>query len=533
MCLLLSAHLFFIYFLGKEMKNMKKQLKTIVKPAITAVLLMALLASCFSMTGVSAAEDYEEETAQLYSISGDGSEEDPFVISTQEDLMLVSDFPDCCFVLANDLEVTGDWEPLCALTDPFSGTFDGNGHTISGVSITKDYEYNGLFAQNSGTIRNVDLDISISRSGIPAQRYFGTIVGQNNAAGIIENCNVNYSVAVSCSANYSRVSSFVGGITGTNDGKVTHCRASGSVTPKGGKYDDSFYRFYVGGLTGDGNGGTFTECYAEITVPSSAYSHLGGFVGSSSKKDICTFERCATFPMFTVGAQTTAYGVGPCGTFTDCYIIGSSTASALCGFSSDRSTTTNCYSVMSGVTYGFNTNGTETNCFYDKTVSGCTNTGHGEPKTTAAMKMKATYTKAGWDFENVWGIDPAINDGYPYLLWEYAEEEEPEDEPETYAVTFDANGGDGAPASQVKTEGEDLVLSFVVPEHEQYTFNGWLGSDGNTYQPRDTYSADAELTLTAQWTEAVKPVFGDLNGDGKLDLLDLNIMMQAIAAMLS
>ena len=57
-------------------------------------------------------------------------------------------------------------------------------------------------------------------------------------------------------------------------------------------------------------------------------------------------------------------------------------------------------------------------CYYDKTISGLTSTSYGTPKSTAAMKMKQTYAN-DWDFENTWGIDKSINNGYPYLLWEY------------------------------------------------------------------------------------------------------------------
>ena len=54
---------------------------------------------------------------------------------------------------------------------------------------------------------------------------------------------------------------------------------------------------------------------------------------------------------------------------------------------------------------------------YDQETSGQSDTGKGEPRTTAEMKTQSTYTD--WDFEAVWGIDPAKNDGYPYLLWQY------------------------------------------------------------------------------------------------------------------
>lgn len=70
---------------------------------------------------------------------------------------------------------------------------------------------------------------------------------------------------------------------------------------------------------------------------------------------------------------------------------------------------------------------------------------------------------------------------------------------DSYNVTFSANGGTGVPATQVKWYNESLTISTTVPTRDKYNFLGWLGSDGNTYQPGATYTGNAALTLTAQW----------------------------------
>ena len=69
---------------------------------------------------------------------------------------------------------------------------------------------------------------------------------------------------------------------------------------------------------------------------------------------------------------------------------------------------------------------TITTSYYDKTISEMTDTSYGTPKSIAAMKMKQTYEN-DWDFETIWSINKNINDGYPYLLWEYdsVEQEKP------------------------------------------------------------------------------------------------------------
>ena len=70
-----------------------------------------------------------------------------------------------------------------------------------------------------------------------------------------------------------------------------------------------------------------------------------------------------------------------------------------------------------------------------------------------------------------------------------------------YSVTYNADGGSPTPDTQTKMEGVDLVLSDAVPEKAGYAFDNWLGDDSNSYDPGDTYSGNADLALTAQYTQ--------------------------------
>lgn len=81
-----------------------------------------------------------------------------------------------------------------------------------------------------------------------------------------------------------------------------------------------------------------------------------------------------------------------------------------------------------------------------------------------------------------------------YAVWQYALE--------TYSITYNANGGSGAPGGQIKTEGVSIVLSLVKPTRYPYRFLSWntaANGSGTTYIPGATYSTDAPLTLYAQW----------------------------------
>lgn len=80
--------------------------------------------------------------------------------------------------------------------------------------------------------------------------------------------------------------------------------------------------------------------------------------------------------------------------------------------------------------------------------------------------------------------------------------EEPVEIPETYTVTYDANGGSGAPSSQTKTENIDLTLSSTKPTKEGYTFVNWntkKDGTGTSYDAGAVYSGNANITLYAQY----------------------------------
>lgn len=78
----------------------------------------------------------------------------------------------------------------------------------------------------------------------------------------------------------------------------------------------------------------------------------------------------------------------------------------------------------------------------------------------------------------------------------------------TYTVAFNANGGTGAPAAQTKTHGTALTLSSTVPTFTGYVFDGWATTQGGAvvYQPGDSYTTNADVTLYAVWEVAAAPL---------------------------
>lgn len=150
---------------------------------------------------------------------------------------------------------------------------------------------------------------------------------------------------------------------------------------------------------------------------------------------------------------------------------------------------------------------------YDANASGDTVTNMPNP-------IKQTYDKAQSSYTIASSIP--VRDGYTFLGWSTSEDGnygqyQPggvlpsvdggvtlyavwiDNGP--YTLSYDANGGTGAPDAQTKIKGTDLLLSTVVPTRDRYKFTGWKCSfNSSVYQPGDTYKLDVKCTFTAQWT---------------------------------
>ena len=222
-----------------------------------------------------------------------------------------------------------EWTPIATNASPYTGIFEGQNHTISGLYFKQETSFVGLFSANSGKIANV----GILDSYFYGQPYFGVqvggVCGYNTAKGAITNC---YNTGI------VRGSEAVGGVCGSNYGIITNCSNTGNV----GEDDDS-----VGGVCGS-NYGTITNCNNAGIVSGKMY--VGGVCGKNSNG----------------------------GTVTNCYNVGSVSGTYYVGGMSgenDNGTITNCYNAgsVSGTGYvggvsGENYGGTITNCYYDSTI---------------------------------------------------------------------------------------------------------------------------------------------------------------------
>ena len=336
-------------------------------------LLSFLLALCLVMALVpmtAFAEDaqntnvWDGSTAAAFA-GGTGTAEDPYQIANGAQLAYLASsvnngetYEEKNFVLTANIDLNGlPWTPIAnSFSDAllggsdyrvFAGNFDGNGYTISNVSIgseTTPFESDvfGLFGATEGKISNLNLDtVSIhgiakiaSRGAVVA--FAGGLVGYSG--GSIENCHVTgLTMDMSAPSNVYAAAYWVGGLVGALDGTqlINECSVSGSITEKAGKGS-------IGGLIGElGKAAKITYSRSNVTINVKADSYggadVGGFIGKGNgKTDAETVIRnCYATGNVTGGAYTGGFAGGLWGlNIKNCYASGnvSQAAAAMASF---------------------------------------------------------------------------------------------------------------------------------------------------------------------------------------------------------
>ena len=205
--------------------------------------------------------------------------------------------------LTADIDLTGkDWSPIGTnFYNSYTGTFDGGGHTIMGLTVTTNDQYVGLFGRlgKAGTVKNVVMD-GIQITCNHRLGYAGGVAGFS-WGGTIENCSVSGSVSgticaggvvgIQWEASITGCSSSatvkgmvqVGGVAGeTNSGAtMAACYATGNVTIE----INPAKNIAGGSLVGMNAGSSLLACYATGNVTSTGsstgYMHIGGFLGNN------------------------------------------------------------------------------------------------------------------------------------------------------------------------------------------------------------------------------------------------------------
>ena len=162
-------------------------------------------------TLVQSYNDYSYQTkltlTKTYNLDGDGTIDSPYIINNQEELKLMSDNLSAYYKLNNDIVLTEDWIPVGTMEDPFTGGFDGNGHTISNLtSNSTNLDYIGLFGYVNA-LENSSIyfkNITIKDANISGINEVGILIGhlqiQNNSNILIDSI---YMIDGFLSGNYA------------------------------------------------------------------------------------------------------------------------------------------------------------------------------------------------------------------------------------------------------------------------------------------------------------------------------------------
>jgi len=506
--------------------------------------------------------------AQGFSGSGSGTSDDPYRIFNADQLNQVRNFlgkTDVFFSLEADIDLAPwlaennpyeGWQPIGTESSPFQGAFNGNGHTISNLTINRPETDNvGLFGycQNGATIRKVIL----SNCSVIGKNYVGSIIGCVKAKFM----GSSASEILITNESFGAVSgvAYVGGVCGYAlcDDPTTltfsECNVYATITGNN----------CIGGIIGDGYG----DYRNPINISSASFggilngnNNVGGIIGLC--EHYASIDECMTFA--TINGEKYVGGIAGfldrgAGVIeinnclvTSELIIGKSDVGGICGFGDDgTSTITKCYTNIRRIIgnadiYGIGandspyvkscvaingiltansstmnasinrigpspnngTNGTSNenkawvltkmllNDEEQKPVEGLadgTNIG------LSALKLKATYQGLGWDFDNVWEIQET--ETFPYFKTQTA--------PPYFTGTLKAG--------QTEISGqcvEDGTVTIRIGDKE-YSAQ----SSGNTW----TVTVDplqggetAEITVRADGKMPSYPVFADieLTGNG-------------------
>lgn len=286
-------------------------------------------------------DDWNSTT--LWDFNGEGSEVNPFLISTQEDLFHLSVFVNSgnnytgnYFKLTSNLTLTlnqeqpfapiGTYNTETQKANYFAGIFDGDNHFISGFTLNTTDNYQGLFGYSTGTIKNLGISCNIQGGN-----YVGGICGYNT--GVIENC---YNMGT-----VSGNGGYIGGIVGVQNGLVNKCYNLGNVVGA-----NQTFGLSVGGIAGINlSAGKVQNSFNLGQVAGNNYQWIGGIVGQNHGEIKNVFSQGDVSGAYYVGGVAGQNGGGE----------------IVCAYSSGKVTG---YNSFVGAVVGDNNNGVISNTYY-------------------------------------------------------------------------------------------------------------------------------------------------------------------------
>ena len=322
---------------------------------------------------------------------GNGTAENPYLISTPAQLNAVRNNLTAHYRMINDIDLAGwgDWEPIGESSAyRFSGIFDGNGCVIKNMTVNKNSGNSnasaGLFGylrgatiQNIGTINATVTSTSTSTTLADASAFAGGIAGYITSSAI-SNCYTSGEVNATTTGSSSAWSGGIVGYSSSSVSSINECYNIGAISAT-----SVSEQAFAGGIAGNSNS-QIINCYniGEINAVSDySAARAGGIVGFATSM------------------------------VSNCYNMGNVKATAI---------------VMPTYAYGGGIEGAGDpinaamiNCYYLNTLAtavyGKDDNSFSNVLSLTPTQMEQQSSFVGFDFTNTWAINPSINNGYPYL----------------------------------------------------------------------------------------------------------------------
>lgn len=448
-------------------------------------------------------------TSNIYIEIGDGSKEAPYFIDSYEDLILIG-AEDSTFgasnyyILKQDINIPVPMKPLLA-DGEFTGSFDGNNYTITGLTISEagESKFAGLFGKigDTGvvsklTLKNVNINGQFSSVGAIAGMNLGTITRCEVLTGIVQSSLEGASVGGICGVvRYSNA----------NRGRIDRCLVSASVVGQS----------YVGGLAGRNEGAIVINSYTTSNSGDDSIKildengNVGGIIGYNtfytynSINKISTVKNCYSIANVKLADGVSSAKIG--------YLIGwndeysSSVNNNLMGLYSPNSregsvilSVNNEYALSNAASA--DKKAKYRGVYNNFPLDANSNIIKADVFSFYAIKGLSSTESRYWDFVEVWELDVSVNNGYP---------------------TLNKFGADVA--DEISIASDPSIITTVAQLNQ-------MRDKVNAGEGEDYYLLDANLVLTGTFEPigtSAHPFTGVFEGNGKT-ITGLNISTSTI-----
>jgi hypothetical protein len=483
---------------------------------------------------------------------GEGTEASPYLIATEGNLLWMSEnfaSPENCsqyysfnnqyFVQTKNLDISSiaNWTPIGTDAKMFSGIYDGAGHTVSGLNYTGNAACIGLFGYIYGTVKNLGvINVNILSAGENA----GGLAGKNR--GPISNCYTTGRVEYNGAGNRCYL---VGGLIGTSTGDIYNCYSTCDVSSSA-----TVGSVGVGGLVGNGGsqGVTITNCFAVGTVSGgtwlgeligATYSNIKYCYGKSEQANIkvvgcenrpnlvenSTLKDDAFFKTLDNYTQSANYSSEHPWDFTDTWTIDAAKNNGYPSLIPHSSGST--------VTYNRGEHGYLIGLATEKVAM------DGKPSSIPPVQSFPGYAFVYWSSDagttkltqaelrnQIITEDITYTAYYTQILNSKDSKVTVNGQGITYP-TYEINGKDYTKAETIKA-ALSMDASLTGYSYEIYQSDGSTPATDMDISNRLIVTKDGGEFIAAEYTLMTEVKYGDVNGDGLVNMVDLALMQRHI-----